>query len=516
MGILGSLPTLRSDLECVHKTYPLAIKAIEGDLLDQLSAKRSELTAEELAILEILADLFFLVSSVYEIVVKLLAIYGYLSCSKKARWCAVLSPVIKTLLCISMVASGLEIYHPEMMDIAIDLVGWFNLSILMFVIGLVAIDNVAVITAATPMKAYINTLKKDGAEGLFVKQISINEHPDLASSLYAILFLLTVSCVYYCWLVSLIWQDIWPKKKDVSEVNNNYNSRSDNGRQCAKKAFKKSKAKSVFGLYSNGDFEGLKKMLVTNKDKISINDRDAKGDTLLHKLCESGRTNIIIQVLKSFPRRINFGAKNQKQLTPLETSISNDQLETVDVLIACKDLPKVDKTSLTMSLSSSAGITRVLYTAFKKHDKLTTKLDSLMNMYLDLTRLEDPDLNAEERIVKYRRLLIREIPSSSSIVSMKKKATNDNGTRDTGNGQARNRKRSSKATDEEVLSDFKCTICSVIMKPPAKIFACSSEHYLCSECIDNNEPKNCTECHENFDETPPRRRITAEKIVEIN
>ena len=450
---------------------------------------------------EFYEDLLYLFWTLQEIIIKVVAIYGYWFCSKKARWIVLLSPVVKLIGCLIALAAGHQIpYFGYNLRVYSALYGPISPAMIICCsFMLIALDNAAVIMASKLDPVTVDT----GVGDDFLEQLTKALPEDAAKKgtggggAYATFFLYSGACVYYYSLVCLVWKDTKSRGDgtDVSEIDH-----------TTREPSRRSNSKSVFGLFSSGNFEGLKKMLMANKNKIAINVRDSKGDTLLHKLCQSGPRDILVQVLETFPKKINFGAKNHKQMTPLETAVNHDQLEAVNALLACKELPKVDKTVLTMSLNSSVAITKSVYNGFTKHDKLSPKLDSVMNMYLDLNK----DQASEEKIVKYRRLLIREIPSSSSFVSgsMKKKIANN----ETGDGQAT---KVSKSTDQEILNDFKCTQCSKIMKTPLKIFACSNDHYICSGCVDQTAAATfCADCGENFYTAPPQRRIGAEKIIE--
>merc|ERR1712170_34397 len=62
--------------------------------------------------------------------------------------------------------------------------------------------------------------------------------------------------------------------------------------------------------------------------------------------------------------------------------------------------------------------------------------------------------------------------------------------------------------------EFECPICYEDMKAPLQIFACSSDHYFCSECL-STPLERCSLCREDFSEHPPERRHAAEKYRQM-
>ena len=66
---------------------------------------------------------------------------------------------------------------------------------------------------------------------------------------------------------------------------------------------------------------------------------------------------------------------------------------------------------------------------------------------------------------------------------------------------------------EALLKDYECPVCLEIMEPPKKIFGCSNDHHICSECLKSSSIKCCPICRESYKNKKPDRRFTAEKSL---
>ena len=65
------------------------------------------------------------------------------------------------------------------------------------------------------------------------------------------------------------------------------------------------------------------------------------------------------------------------------------------------------------------------------------------------------------------------------------------------------------------MSVFECPVCLEIMGAPKKIFGCSKEHFICSECKESPEIKRCPICREDFTAAKPQRRYQSEQLLAI-
>ena len=60
---------------------------------------------------------------------------------------------------------------------------------------------------------------------------------------------------------------------------------------------------------------------------------------------------------------------------------------------------------------------------------------------------------------------------------------------------------------------FDCPVCFEQMKAPLKIFGCSNDHYICSECLKSPRIKCCPICREDYKTMKPQRRYRSEHIL---
>merc|ERR1712029_463609 len=65
------------------------------------------------------------------------------------------------------------------------------------------------------------------------------------------------------------------------------------------------------------------------------------------------------------------------------------------------------------------------------------------------------------------------------------------------------------------LKIFECPVCFEIMKPPRRIFGCSNDHFICSECLKSPSIKCCPICRENYQTHKPQRRLKSEELLAL-
>ena len=69
----------------------------------------------------------------------------------------------------------------------------------------------------------------------------------------------------------------------------------------------------------------------------------------------------------------------------------------------------------------------------------------------------------------------------------------------------------SNTVENQVLVEFTCPVCKDLMVAPRKIFGCSKDHFICSECLVHLV--KCYYCPENYTEVEPSRRLKAESYL---
>ena len=65
------------------------------------------------------------------------------------------------------------------------------------------------------------------------------------------------------------------------------------------------------------------------------------------------------------------------------------------------------------------------------------------------------------------------------------------------------------------LKIFECPVCFEIMKSPRRIFGCSNDHFICSECLKSSCIKCCPICREDYETNKPQRRFKSEGLLAL-
>ena len=65
------------------------------------------------------------------------------------------------------------------------------------------------------------------------------------------------------------------------------------------------------------------------------------------------------------------------------------------------------------------------------------------------------------------------------------------------------------------LKIFECPVCFEVMKSPRRIFGCSNDHFICSECLKSSCIKCCPICREDYETNKPQRRFKSEDLLAL-
>ena len=65
------------------------------------------------------------------------------------------------------------------------------------------------------------------------------------------------------------------------------------------------------------------------------------------------------------------------------------------------------------------------------------------------------------------------------------------------------------------LKIFECPVCFEIMISPRRIFGCSNDHFICSECLKSSCIKCCPICREDYETNKPQRRFKSEGLLAL-
>ncbi len=230
--------------------------------------------------------------------------------------------------------------------------------------------------------------------------------------------------------------------------------------------------------------------------KIDINDvhdNDGQPTTALHLVIQRRNLELVKLMIATMGRKIDFSRTNCKGQTALDFAIIIGSPDAVKVLLRYKRFPKVAEKNLIAALKTDdPEIMQAIYSASKSKGQplLDSKADLAFRVCLDCRREKNNGDYADAKA-----LLIRLLDSKKS-----------------------NAAADVTLHDQKCWDSFICTACLKLAKPPLKIFACSTGHYVCSKCLDimtaSKSRRECKVCNEDFAVHKPRRRATAERLLE--
>ena len=67
---------------------------------------------------------------------------------------------------------------------------------------------------------------------------------------------------------------------------------------------------------------------------------------------------------------------------------------------------------------------------------------------------------------------------------------------------------------EDLLCLLECPICMEEMLD-VKIIGCNNDHWLCESCFGEGEIRECPTCRQDFQQTPPQKKYSAEKVAAV-
>ena len=67
------------------------------------------------------------------------------------------------------------------------------------------------------------------------------------------------------------------------------------------------------------------------------------------------------------------------------------------------------------------------------------------------------------------------------------------------------------SSKSKVEEEFTCPVCKELMLHPLKIFACSGDHLICSDCL--VQVTSCSICRQDYTKVEPSRRYKAESFI---
>ncbi len=249
---------------------------------------------------------------------------------------------------------------------------------------------------------------------------------------------------------------------------------------------RRSGSQKMADLFLYGKPADLKDYIRKYKFKMDVNDvldEDGTLCTALHLVIKGGNPDMVKILLTEVGAKLDFVRKNVKGQTALDLAIQMGRPELVRVMLRCKRLPKVtDKDLINALRTRNMDIMDCIYSELKT-SLSDTKADLAFRACLAYNPVTDDGGYARAKSLLVRILESKKSPAMSGTGSFSK-------------------------------DDFVCSRCFKLMAPPLKIFSCSDEHYTCSKCLEIKAVTNCVACLEDFTKEEPKRRATAERLLE--
>ena len=235
----------------------------------------------------------------------------------------------------------------------------------------------------------------------------------------------------------------------------------------------------------------------TQGDKVKVRDAIRKygqsidinalrnGSTLLHVAVKGGHKDILEILLKRYKDVVDGSIKNNDGHTALDTAILRKNPDIINLVL---DVTKPDIHSLILAVKSNQEKTiRKISSLIEEQVEQKSDLERLCSL---LEEMKDRKIKKERKDQVKRNIQIFKQVILESLEENKPSIT----------------------SDANIRLEFECPICCDEMNPPLEIFACSNDHFLCSECLGNAGIQSCPICREDFSQSKPTRRHAAERI----
>ena len=240
-----------------------------------------------------------------------------------------------------------------------------------------------------------------------------------------------------------------------------------------------------------GDKEGLKVLLQKYSMKLDINALDI-GNTPLHVAVSGTHSTIVQMLLSHYKDQIDTSIRNYEGHNALDIAVTKKNMNIVNMLIK---VFAPENSSLLLAVKSDQE--KMVYLL---KSRISESLISGYRLYLDRYygyliefKKKDIEKSRKEKIKKNldscKQMLLQCLQATDKQLKMSK--------------------------SDQLKLEFECPICSEEMDVPTQIFACSNDHYICSECLEMSEVQTCPICREDFTTSSPKRRKAAEKLLQI-
>ena len=274
-----------------------------------------------------------------------------------------------------------------------------------------------------------------------------------------------------------------------------------NPRNKIKKKFKKEMADvSQFYQYcAQGNKEKLKEVIRSHQHQIDIN-AVKDGNTALH-LAINGDHHTVVQVLTTnFEHQIDTSVCNEPGgYNVLDLAVIKKNLKIFNLILKHTKNPQLSSLILAVATFQDQLIKPLKSKLAKSlQPEIKVELDIFCDLLQESKKknLKNSGKESIRKNLEIRKQIIgRYLDKNAGVTSHQQ------------NGKAEKMKM-------ELKQEFECPICSEEMKSPLKIYACSNDHFLCSECLKQPKLVNCPICREDFSTKPPKPREREQRLLE--
>ena len=237
----------------------------------------------------------------------------------------------------------------------------------------------------------------------------------------------------------------------------------------------------------------MKTLLSRYSDRIDINARDERDNTVLHNACEAGHLNIVQSLLNTNKRSLLVNLENADGNFPATLAALGGHALVVKRLIQTKR-PKVNNEHVAHAVMKAVEkedfeMAKLINDEYRQREgrDLDPTLAAYLKRYLDCLKTKD---------------------EASEVCKI--------GIKNCFKAKEPPKERKDR-TKEDILRDIQeyyleCNICNEEFAD-GELYSCENDHWLCRNCKSSLRAPTCPTCRCNFGEGGPARRLVVEKLL---
>ena len=241
----------------------------------------------------------------------------------------------------------------------------------------------------------------------------------------------------------------------------------------------------LFNYCNEGEKAKMKDIIRKHGQSIDIN-ATKNGRTLLHIAAQGGHQEILQTLIKRYKDKIDGSIRNNNGDTVLDVAIQRKNADIINLIL---EICKPDMRSLILAVKNDQEkIIRRICCQIQERIEQDSDIERLCLLLEEVKNKTTKKARRDQikRNIQIHKQVILEGLEKSKVKSEDKKAN--------------------------IRLEFECPICCDEINPPLQIFACSNDHFLCSECLGNSGIQSCPICREDFSQHKPTRRRAAERL----